>query len=351
MNMLRHLKFSKTKFAAFAALSLGLHAGLLTSVYSQTKPAKKYTKPLEGPNLDGPIVAGRGSDIEQTETDKAAPGDIAYGAYQRGYYLTALNLALPLADSGDPAAQTLIGELYWNGFGVARDRKKAIEWYEFAANAGNREAQFIYGNLLLRGQFIKEDKTAGEAFLRKAAESGHARAQFNFAQIITARRPTWSGFKAALPWYEKAAESGLADAQYAMSNIYAEARGVTFNDDKKARFWLEKSANNGYDSAQVELGIWYANGRGGEKSEQQALFWFARAASKGNVIAQNRLARMYSFGVGTKVDDVRAGAWHVLARRAGFSDSVMDRRFATLSKINKQRAIELANRLTKRVGS
>ena len=349
--MLHHLNSLKNSCAALAVV-LSAHSLIaVTAAYGQASPSKKYTQPLKGPNLDGPIVAGRGSDIAETEIKKATPGELAFGAYQRGYYLTALNMALPLAESGDPAAQTLIGELYWNGFGIARDRKKAVQWYEFAANAGNREAQFIYGNMLLRGLSVKEDKTAGESFLRKSAESGHARAQFNLAQIMTARRPTWSGFKSALPWYEKAAQSGLADAQYAMSNIYADARGVASNDDKKARFWLEKSANNGFDSAQVELGIWNANGRGGVKSEQRALFWFARAAAKGNVIAQNRLARMYSFGIGTKADDVRAGAWHVVARRAGFSDSVMDRRFAVLSKINKQRAIELANRLTKRVGS
>src|SRR6185437_6412426 len=47
--------------------------------------------------------------------------DDAYGAYQRGLYLTALALALPRAQNNDPAAQTLIGEIYNNGLGVAED--------------------------------------------------------------------------------------------------------------------------------------------------------------------------------------------------------------------------------------
>ena len=38
--------------------------------------------------------------------------DDAYGAFQRGYYLTALSLALPRAEKADPAAQTLIAEIY-----------------------------------------------------------------------------------------------------------------------------------------------------------------------------------------------------------------------------------------------
>lgn len=346
-----NLKFWKISSCFVVCLTAGLIPGGVSDVYGEGKKSKTYSEPLKGPDLDGPIVSGRGADVATKAPKSVKPNELAFGAYQRGYYLTALNLALPLAESGDPAAQTLIGVLYWNGFGVARDRKKAAQWYEFAATSNNREAQFIYGNMLLQGEIVEENKAAGEDYLRKAAQSGHTRAQFNLAQIITARRPTWSGFKTALPWYEKAAEAGLADAQYAMANIYAEARGVPVNDDKKARDWLSKSAKSGYDTAQVELGIWLANGRGGEKNEKRALFWFGRAAAKGNVIAQNRLARMYSFGVGTNVDDVKAGAWHVMARRAGFSDSAMDRRFEALSKINKQRAIELANRLAKRTGS
>lgn len=317
--------------------------------HSQTKI---YKEPVKGPALTHPVEAftAKADDIATDLASRPAP-DLAFGAFQRGYYLTAFELALPRAESGDPAAQTLIAELYWSGRGVARDTKKAVEWYRFAAEADNVQAQFAYANILLRGRLVEADKEQGEAFMRKAAEAGHSRAQFNLAQIITARRPTWSGFKEALPFYQAAAESGVVDAQYAMANIHAEAKGVNVNDDVKAREWLMKAAKGGYDTAQVEMGIWTANGRGGPKDEKQALMWFSRAAARGNSIAQNRLARMYAFGVGTETDIIKAGAWHVVARRAGFSDSDMDRRFAALPEIDKKRAIELANRLAKRIGS
>lgn len=310
----------------------------------------KITKPVEGPELGGPIRAGKGAMEESATlaTNKSYPDaipDLAYGAFQRGYYLSALELALPRADAGDPAAQTLIAEIYWRGLGVALNRKKAATWYHFAAKAGNSAAQFSYANILLQGKYVSEDKKSGRDFMEKAAKSGHTRAQFNLGQIITAERPTWAGFKKALPWYEKAANAGLADAQYAMANIHAEAQGVTVNDDKKAREWFAKSAANGFDTAQVEYAIWLTNGRGGEVDEKAALVWFRRAAAQNNVVAQNRLARMYYYGVGTKVDLVKAGAWHILARRAGFSDSQMDQNFSTLKAINQKRAIELANRL------
>lgn len=310
----------------------------------------KITKPLEGPQFESPI-----DEKQQNHPGETAPvddrADLAFGAYQRGFYLTAFALALPRAETGDPAAQTLIGEIYWNGLGVSRDRKKAMEWYRFGAEGGNRDAQFALGNALLQGKYVKLDKGEGRKFLELAARAGHIRASFNLAQLITAERPTWAGFKEALPWYEQAALGGLPDAQYAMANIHADAKGLNFGDDNKALEWLRKAADGGFDTAQMELGVWLANGRAGPKDPKNAFRWMQRAAAQRNVIAQNRLARMYAYGVGTPRDIIRAGAWHIIARRAGFSDSEMDRFFKSLPEIDKKRAIEAANQLDRRITS
>lgn len=337
------------------SLALLLAMGVVAPTLAQDQPKKRFTKQVEGPELPGPITRPqKGANPKPTIDGAATDGDkpdLAYGAYQKGYYLTALDLALPRAETGDPAAQTLIAELYWRGLGVARNRDEGARWYEFAAAAGDREAQFAFGNILLRGTVVPQDKARGEAFLKKAAEQGHARAAFNLAQIMTARRPTWASFKRALPYYQQAANANIADAQYALANIHAEAKGVPVNDDKTARQWLAKAATNGLDTAQVDYGIWLANGRGGDKDVEQARIWFQKAATKGNLVAQNRLARIFAFGVGVKPDPIRAGAWHIVSRRAGFADSEMDQRFQAMSPIDQKRVLEAANQLTRRIGS
>lgn len=63
----------------------------------------------------------------------AAPGpdaDIAFGAYQRGMFMTAFAEAAKRAQQKDTAAMTLLGELYANGLGVGRDDIKAAQWYK-----------------------------------------------------------------------------------------------------------------------------------------------------------------------------------------------------------------------------
>ena len=351
--MRRVLKLSKikpgpTQSAVTLCVVFGIALGLQSGSDAQAETKPKYERPIEGPQFPAPI-SGPNADanVDPGLADSERAPDLAFGAYQRGYYLTALRLALPRAESGDPAAQTLIAEIYWNGLGAAQDKEKAAEWYRFAAEGGGREAQFTYANLLLQGEVVPQNKELGEEFMRKAADAGHPRAQFNVAQFITARRPTWKGFEIALPYYRKAAEAGIADAQYALANIWAEAKGVPFSDDEKARSWLEKSAQGGLDTAQVEYGVWLANGRGGKTDTQEARVWFTRAAVQGNVVAQNRLARIHAFAGENPPDLIRAGAWHIIARRAGFNDTELDRVFQAMPEIDKRRAIEAANQLTR----
>ncbi|WP_204326459.1 hypothetical protein, partial [Stenotrophomonas maltophilia] len=44
--------------------------------------------------------------------------DPAYGAYQRGLYKTAYNLAIERANQGDAAAETLVAEILSRGLGM-----------------------------------------------------------------------------------------------------------------------------------------------------------------------------------------------------------------------------------------
>ena len=76
-----------------------------------------------------------------------------YGAYQRGQYKTAFDLATNRAQfNGDPKAMTMLGELYANAMGVKRDYAKAAEWYRRAADGGDREGMFALAMLRLAGR-------------------------------------------------------------------------------------------------------------------------------------------------------------------------------------------------------
>src|SRR5687767_10445372 len=66
--------------------------------------------------------------------ESSQDGDLAYGAFQRGLYLTAFKEATRrVEEMGDPKAMTLLGELYADGLGIPNDDNKAAQWYNLAA--------------------------------------------------------------------------------------------------------------------------------------------------------------------------------------------------------------------------
>ncbi len=302
----------------------------------------------------GAQVGGAGNDATDavaagaTKAEPETQPDLAYGAFQRGMYLTAFQLALPRANLGDPAAQTLIAELYDRGLGIARNGKEATAWYGIAAKSGNREAQFSYAIKLLEGKHVAKDRSKARQLMKAAADSGHASAMYNYAQQLIEAYPGVRGLRQALPYLEGAAKNGVGDAYYALSQIYATGAGVTAPNTKEARNWLVLAARSGLDTAQIELAIQLANGTGGDKDERSALAWFQRAALAGNVIAQNRLARMLALGLGTDANPVEAVKWYIVARRAGHVDLWLDDYMDSLSDEMKTKALEAANRLRTR---
>jgi TPR repeat protein len=73
----------------------------------------------------------------------------AAGAYERKDFALALSIWKPLAGEGNAEAETLLGAMYWQGEGVARDHAEASRLYLAAAEQGYARAQnnigFMYG--------------------------------------------------------------------------------------------------------------------------------------------------------------------------------------------------------------
>src|SRR5262245_16755388 len=94
-------------------------------------------KPKEQPQFPPPAAT---SAVPQPT---AADADLAFGAFQRGYYLTAFAEAIKRVEANsDVKSMTLLGELYADGLGVPRNDQQAATWYQLAADRGDRNAMF-----------------------------------------------------------------------------------------------------------------------------------------------------------------------------------------------------------------
>jgi uncharacterized caspase-like protein len=92
-----------------------------------------------------------------------------YVAYDRSDYATALKVWLPLANEGDRAAQTYVGEIYEKGLGVQSDYLLAREWYRKAAEQGYERAQINLGYLYEKGLGVEKDPGTALHWYRRAS--------------------------------------------------------------------------------------------------------------------------------------------------------------------------------------
>jgi hypothetical protein len=106
--------------------------------------------------------------VKATERDCAIRGG-EYVLFDRSDYGSALATLLPKARSGDPVAQTYVGEIYEKGLGLpGPDYAAAASWYRKAADQDHGPAQTSLGSLYERGLGVPKDKVAALEWYRRA---------------------------------------------------------------------------------------------------------------------------------------------------------------------------------------
>lgn len=113
-------------------------------------------------------------------------------AMTAGDYAKALKLLQPLAEQGDPGAQTSLGIMYGDGLGLPQNEKKAAELFA------------------------------------KAAAQGHAIAQYSLGLMHYEGRGVPKNYELAAYWYTTAAEE-VIEAQYNLSAMYYRGESVLQN--------------------------------------------------------------------------------------------------------------------------
>lgn len=233
-------------------------------------------------------------------TDVTAAEDRGLVAWEGGDFKKAFEEWKSYADKGDSGAQYSIGLLFRDGKGVpkdekrallyfqkaaeqghanaqllvgayAQDYKKAVYWFHKAANQGVVKAQDILAGYYLNGMGVQQSDLDAVTWYRKAAEQGYAPSQLALGQMFVLGRGVPQDFRLAAIWFRKAAEQGNADAQYALAYRLSMPKVPNLNDvspdDEQAIFWLHKAASQGHAEAIFRLGWSYIKGFGVVKNK------------------------------------------------------------------------------------
>ena len=224
-----------------------------------------------------------------------------------------------VAESGDANAQYDLAWMYDTGGDnkiLAKDTRKAAEWYEKAAVQGHVKAQAGLGMLYVNGDGVPKDYVKAVDWLQKASAQGNADAQLNLGWLYRDGKGIPKDPAKALEWWQNAAERGFAHAQFTLGAIYNRGEGVPRDVAKALELW-EKAVMQGYPDAQLNLGSMYYFGEGVPKDAVKATGLWQKAAAHANTDAQYNLALAYYLGDGVRKDELLSYVWSNLAVEYG----------------------------------
>ncbi len=104
----------------------------------------------------------------------AGPIDDAAAAFMGGDYVTALRLLWPLAEQGDPTAQTILGNMYDEGKGVPQDYEEAVKWCRLAAEQRFPQGQDNLGQMYFEGRGVPKSYVEAYKWFNLAASQSSA---------------------------------------------------------------------------------------------------------------------------------------------------------------------------------
>lgn len=105
-----------------------------------------------------------------------------YVAYARADFKSALAVWMPQAMSGDPEAQTYVGEIHEKGLGTRASYELAASWYARAAKQHYSRAQINLGYLYESGLGVERDLVKALNLYRQA--SGFTAAELEFVSSV-----------------------------------------------------------------------------------------------------------------------------------------------------------------------
>ena len=205
-----------------------------------------------------------------------------------------------------------LGNLMWQGLGVARNQASARQLWQSAADAGNPAAELALAVIHLEGDTVKADPAKGMALLRSAVDKGHAPAIARLGQELETGLRVPGDVPQAVRLLTRASEAGNAHGTYRLAWMHRIGKGVR-HDMARCVALLSQAAAGDFAQAQYELAMHCSTGDGVPQDDERAVYWLERAVQHDHGEALIMLAGKYERGRGVPQDLERAVA---LYRRA-----------------------------------
>ncbi|MBR5082820.1 MAG: sel1 repeat family protein [Bacteroidales bacterium] len=196
------------------------------------------------------------------------------------------------AEHGDAKYQYAYGVCYEKGWGVEKDLKQALTWYNKAAAQNNGPAYNSLGNFYREGSGVKADPKKAFEYYQNGAAEKDAQAMLNLGNCYFYGMGVEKDEKTAVKWWKDAADAGNVYAISQIGDCYLYGIG-TEKDLTKAVEYLSQAADHNIANAQYRLGILYYTGDGVEQDRTYAELLMRKAQNGGMKEAQDFLEKNF----------------------------------------------------------
>ncbi len=132
-----------------------------------------------------------------------------------------------VADKDHSGAIYNIGKVFKMGYNIKQNHIFATEWFKRGAHLGNVDSMFEYADSLEKGFGVMKDPKQSIFWFENAAMQGHVEAAFRaglshlFLSVLNEKEFT---VEQGVKWLDMSANSGFIDAQLRLGDIYYEGR-------------------------------------------------------------------------------------------------------------------------------
>lgn len=177
-----------------------------------------------------------------TQLCSAGPLEDGHAAFNSKNYSEAYRLWLPLATNGDAEAQYNLALLLMKGMGVAKDERKALEWFHKAAHQGMTDAMYNIGVMFYEGKGAYRSDQSAIEWWQLAADGGNANGQYNLGVMYAFAIGIKQDTAKALALWQASAKQGHADAIDMLIRAYTGKLPGAKADPNQAKYWQERKA-------------------------------------------------------------------------------------------------------------
>lgn len=197
-------------------------------------------------------------------------------------------------NNGDLKSSQKLGIMYYNGEGVTKDEKKALEYMESAIEDEDSHSLYIIGTI-----YLNLNRQKGIEYLRKAYDKGsHYAAEILASEyLIDILSNEKVDEKELIKFIEFAMKKDLQDAIYYRGLTYIYGIGCEIDKEKAFSYFLD-AAEKGSEKAMIKLGNCYLHGVFVKEDIKQSIKWFNRAIEFDSVEGILSLIEIYEQGLG-----------------------------------------------------